>query len=271
MAAKGITQDGKASSKKSPAARPYLDRVFGADPKKLAHLIAHFRLERTSEKVGQDIQAAMRAMPISPARSTEAAERMLGWVQARLLERYESGLPAAVAVDDFFAELTSVARAIDRDTILQSFTPPPSREEVEAQIPGRTFIQQLEIIDCDYEEQVRAATAFLRASTDRTRWSEDGTVHPRSWEDYEEALKNQWHSHKTTTALTLRDLSPEERGQVVLNTCCACLLKVQGADPPAYFTPGSFHALADGEEIGWHPEYKATLRTHRAARRKKAS
>jgi hypothetical protein len=196
---------------------------------------------------------------------------MLGWVQIRLQEQHETGHPPAVSAEAFLKELTSCVRAVDRDTILQSFGPPPTQEAIEAQIPGRAFIQQLSLIGCTYDELLSAAAAYLRAATDRTRWSEDGFVHKVSWDDYEADLKNQWESHRGMITLAYRDRTPEERGKMVLHQCCACKLKVQGAEVPAHFTPGSFHALADCEEIGWHPDFKSALQALRAARRKKAS
>jgi len=33
---------------------------------------------------------------------------------------------------------------------------------------------------------------------------------------------------------------------------------------PSFFTSGCFHALADEESIGWHPEYKKILKERRS-------
>jgi hypothetical protein len=37
--------------------------------------------------------------------------------------------------------------------------------------------------------------------------------------------------------------------------------KLQGLEVPAFFTPGSFHALAEEKTVGWHPDYETLLRT----------
>jgi hypothetical protein len=260
-----------AKKSRSPI-RPLLDKFFASDPTVLTCLVQNFTLVRTSARVAADVEAALETKAISRAVIQLVANQMLGWVQKRLLEQHEAGLPPSVSAAEFLAELTSFARAVDRDTILHSFDPPPTDEEVQAQIPGRrTYIQQLELIDCTYDEMLSAASAFLRAAADRVRWSDEGFVHEVGWKDYETRLRQQWESHRGITALTHKSLTAVEQGRVVFHQCCACEVHIQGALPPAHFTPGSFHALANHEDIGWHPDFKAELRARRASLRKKAS
>lgn len=259
-----------AKKSRSPI-RPLLDKFFAQQAVSL-RLVQNFTLVRTSARVAADIEAALETKAISRAVIPLVANQMLGWVQKRLLEQHEAGFSPAVSATEFLAELTSFARAVDRNTILHSFDPPPTDDEIQAEIPGRrTYIQQLELIECSYDQMLSAASAFLRAAADRVRWSDEGFVHEAGWKDYETALRQQWESHSGITALTHKTLTRVEQGKVVFHQCCACIAHIQGALPPAHFTPGSFHALADHEEIGWHPDFKAELRARRAALRKKAS
>jgi hypothetical protein len=260
-----------AKKSRSPI-RPLLDRFFATEQAVLTRLVQNFTLIRTNARVAADIEAALRTKAISGAVIPLVANQMLGWVQRRLLEQHEAGLPPAVSAAEFLKELTSFARAVDRDTILHSFDPPPTDDEIQAEIPGRrTYIQQLELIECNYDQMLSAASAFLRAAADRVRWSDEGFVHEAGWKDYETALRQQWESHRGITAITHKTLTPVEQGKVVFHQCCACVAHLQGALPPAHFTPGSFHALSDHEEIGWHPDFKAELSARRHALRRKAS
>jgi hypothetical protein len=101
---------------------------------------------------------------------------------------------------------------------------------------------------------------YLRASVTRTRLAEEGIVHGDSFTDYEEALTTFWRNKKRQNALTHTQRTPEDMGQLLLSDCCLHQQKLQGLEMPAYFTPGSYHALADAETIGWHPEYHVRLK-----------
>jgi hypothetical protein len=35
---------------------------------------------------------------------------------------------------------------------------------------------------------------------------------------------------------------------------------LDGRVVPSHFTPGCYHALADRQEVGWHPDYKNRLK-----------
>lgn len=52
-----------------------------------------------------------------------------------------------------------------------------------------------------------------------------------------------------------------ERGQLLLADCGTHQQRLQGLEVPAFFTPGSFHALAEEKTVGWHPEYEILLPT----------
>jgi hypothetical protein len=58
-----------------------------------------------------------------------------------------------------------------------------------------------------------------------------------------------------------KSLTGVERGQLLLADCGMHQQKLQGLEVPAFFTPGSFHALAEEKTVGWHPEYETLLHT----------
>jgi ABC-3C protein len=58
-----------------------------------------------------------------------------------------------------------------------------------------------------------------------------------------------------------KSLNGVEFGQLLLADCGTHQQKLQGLEVPAFFTPGSFHALAEEKTVGWHPEYETLLGT----------
>jgi len=139
----------------------------------------------------------------------------------------------------------------------------PSAEEVAAE-KVRTYVRQLEIVGLDENETLQSINEYLRASVTRTRLAEQCIVHDDSFDEFQEALMAFWRNKKRQNGLIHAERKPEDLGQMLLSDCCLHKEKLQGLEMPAYFTPGSFHALADDETIGWHPEYKARLKDSRA-------
>ena len=80
-------------------------------------------------------------------------------------------------------------------------------------------------------------------------------MHDKSFDEYEEALVSFWKNKRKVHGITNKNLTEIERGQLLLADCGL----LQGLEPPPFFTPGSFHALAEDETVGWHPEYKNLL------------
>jgi len=246
-------------------------RVFGAPAQTLASLVQRFSIVRLSGNVTEEIERGLRTKAISPPVIPTAAKQMLGWVQTQLQQQHTDGKPPAVAAEQFYIQLTAFARAYDRDRVLSGLAPPPTDDEVRAEIPRRVYIQQLAIIDATDDQQITAAADYLRAATDRALWSDEGFVHKSAFDNYEAELRQFWDSKRNTIAIAHRDRSEPERGQLVFSECCTCKPQLAGAAPPAYFSTGSLHALSDVEEIGWHPKYRDELRSRRTAARKRAS
>jgi hypothetical protein len=117
----------------------------------------------------------------------------------------------------------------------------------------------LELIESEDDEKIRAVSAFFRASADRTAWSKAGLIHETSLEDFEEALVTFWRNRKRSLDLVRKDSSAVDQGRLLYGDCIVHRRTLEGLEVPDYFTPGSFHTLADDEKVGWHPYYKAKL------------
>lgn len=95
---------------------------------------------------------------------------------------------------------------------------------------------------------------------DRTNWSKAGIVDPSSFDDFEKALTGFWRNRQKQTELIHKSRKAMERGKILYYECVAHRARVEGLEVPNHFTPGSLHALAEVENIGWHPDYKNEFR-----------
>ena len=84
-------------------------------------------------------------------------------------------------------------------------------------------------------------------------------MHVNSIDDYEENLVAYWKNRRAVQRVIHKSLTAQEHGRLLLADCGMHQPKLQGLEVPAFFTPGSFHALAEEKTVGWHPEYQTLL------------
>lgn len=132
---------------------------------------------------------------------------------------------------------------------------PALPEDIESHRPRR-YVRQLELISVTDERKLRAISAYLRSSVNRTEWGRLGFVHEHSLDDFENRITDYWRNSRAQCEIALAGRDVLERGQYVLAECMKCSPPLQGRPVPHDFVEGCFHALADELSVGWHPEFE---------------
>jgi len=260
------------------------DLFWGAAPKypkkkdiaeSLALFVNHVLEDPTSEVVGiiqrftlaaavknplKDLRPKVADKWVQPESVEAVIQHAHGWIKEKIDGLILEGKPAALNVDDFNAEMRSFLPRIDFQHILAAIA---GAIELTADTIAaeqlRTYVRQLQLIEGSEEDVIEAINQFLRASAERSAWSKQGIVHDKSFDEYEEALVSFWKNKRKIHDITSKNLPEVDRGKLLLADCGLHQQKLQGLEPPPFFTPGSFHALAEVETVGWHPEYKILL------------
>lgn len=240
--------------------KKYVSNVFETDETMVCRIIADFSLDCGSGSPHADLKVLMGKKLVPPEIIDETLDYALGWVKKRTDILLEQTKLACILVDTFLSNITSFVRKHDRRAILASFAKDPDQEEIEMDLKLRTYVRQLEIIDCNYDDKIRAVTDFLKASVDRTQWGEKGWVSDSSFDEFEDGLVRTWTNLKRKTDIGLSPKGDIEKGQYLYADCSDHKAKLEGLEIPNHFTPGSFHALSDEGAVGWHPDYKDKLK-----------
>lgn len=233
----------------------YVNGVLEASDDMLSRLFAGFELVTGSGSPADDLSPLLKQKAIGDAAVEEVLKSILGWTKRRVEQLIEAGKPPIITWDEFNTQLIAAARKFDRSELL---TPTPveiTESEVEKELQGRQYIQQLRWIDCADGELVRAVNDYLRASVDRTTWSERGDVLESSFGDFADRLERHWEIQRRLAEIELSGRPETYIGQAVLNHCLMASVRLQGLEVPSYFVPGSYHALADTFTVGWHPRF----------------
>jgi hypothetical protein len=235
---------------------PYLCNVFRH--RLLCQIVKNFTLRCGSGSPQTDIKNSFLKRLCPPDIIDDVLKHAEGWVKVQTDLLLEQQKPARVTYDEFHMEMTSFIRRHDKRTILTSFAGEPDPQEIERSLLT-TYVRQLELINCDYDDKVRAVTDCLRASVDRTKWGTSGVVHADSLNEFEDNLKRTWINTKKSASIVSLDCDDAQKGDCLYRECSKYQARLEGLDVPNHFVPGSFHALADKLEVGWHPDYKNRL------------
>lgn len=238
---------------------PHLDCVFGADLQLATAIVLRFSLSFGTGSSDADLENALRAKIISEDMLSTVANQMQGWVKSKLDSRIELSEPAIVSSDEFASELAAFVRKYDRFAILNSFAPEPGKPELDIEVQNRVYVRQLDVIGADYDTKLRAANDFLRASIDRSTWATKGLVHRSSFDELEDFLTRTWDAKRTIVSLQAKGRPPDECGKLLYSECSLVQGQLEGRAVPPHFTPGCYHALADSQTVGWHPNFKGEL------------
>jgi hypothetical protein len=235
-------------------------RVFNTDQHRLVQIICNFRITTAKRDPLADLRPLILAKWVRPEIVDIVIQHAHGWLKERLDSLLQARKSAIVSVDEFIDEMRRFMPRCDFRQIVINMAGRPSAEQIAAE-RVKTYVRQLELIELDEEGTLEAINSYLRATVMRTKLSEDGIVHADSFADFEEALTSFWRNKRRQNRLSHPNHTDIQTGQLLFSDCALHRQKLQGLELPDYFTPGSFQALADEMEIGWHPAYDTILKT----------
>ncbi len=246
--------------RKSATLKPHLDRVFDRNSQQaMVSIITRMSLEPSSPRSEIELLELLRNKAIGPEVLEQVLAYLLGWVKQETDAAITNGKPAAVDQSAFAVELLAVARKLDRATILASFGAVPDSDTLEAHLRASVYVQQLDLIAEEIDGKLQAVSDFLRAEADRIEWAQRGFVHETAYEDLEADLTNVWTANRTKVTIAHSRKSEVSQGRLIYADCRLHRARLQGIDTPEHFARGSFHALADALQIGWHPRFVRLL------------
>lgn len=246
--------------KNAKALREHLDEVLNASDEVLGEIFQRFELVQGSGSPYEDIKTLLsqEALGDDAIEPTHAA--LIGWCQKKVAKCIEAGHPPAITQTEFHKQLLACARKFDRaDKELVSAHRPITDQEIKSQLQSAVYIKQMCVVGLGNDHQTDAVNEYLRAAADRAHWGIKGHVLEDSFLEYQNELKKSWRRQKDAASIDYADKSEEIIGKALFLKCMDVRLPLQRMQVPDYFTPGTFHALADSCQVGWHPRFRELL------------
>jgi len=242
-------------------------RVFFSDMNKsdACKVIEKFKLETLTKKHTESLYERFEERAFISKESLDIMfVYMLGWIDKRTAELAENRKPMIINNKDFRNELTAKYREVNQKLSLVEIALKPSEDMINNELEAlRVYVEQLDIVNCDYTDKIEAVSDYLRASANRTAWAEKGDISKDAVSSFSEELVRIWNNKKKILDITQKNTEENERGQLLYFECKDKQIDMGSFIAPTFFTSGCFHALADDESIGWHPEYKKILKERR--------
>ncbi|MFI9193013.1 ABC-three component system protein [Streptomyces californicus] len=190
-------------------------------------------------------------------------QRLEGWFYQRTIRQLRTDGMDEITGDEFdqiFTDLRNQFRPenlpIDEDIAI--LAPDPS------DFASMTFVRQLDLIDVGKARVGIAVRDYIRAFTQRSRWSDENLLLPGEISKYERRLVEEWQdlfaemeddlgtaateTEKVATAKEIyRWATREARPRIRV-----------GCDEP-FVSKGSFHILANDLQVGWHIDFITRL------------
>lgn len=249
-----------AKLKTVPGCAGHLQPFLDAPSEQQIAIISRFKLE--SE--GDDPLDAIRAV-LLPAISESQVDVLIksgiGQAKQALDRLIQRGEPPILDADAFRRDFHAFVRKNNLPGLLASFAGAPSDDHVAGVAAARpTFIRQLELVDANNEERLRAVSDYLRASADKAGWADRGEIFPGSLDTWDDDLIRRHGMIRGDVADLHPDKSAAVRGRLVYRQCAQYQAPLEGRAVPAHFVHGSFNDLADRRRVGWHADYESLLK-----------
>lgn len=243
-------------------------RTFFSDKHKseACKIIRKFKLETLTKKHTESLYEKFEEKSCIAKDSLEILfVYMLGWIDKKTAELAEDRKPMVIYSKDFRTELTAKYREVNQKLSLVEIAPKPSKDMINSELKAfRVYVQQLDIVNCDYTDKIEAVSDYLRASANRTAWAEKGDISEDAISLFSEELVRMWSNRKKVLNITQKNFEESERGQLLYFECREKQVDIGTLVAPSFFTAGCFHELADDESIGWHPNYRKILKDRRS-------
>lgn len=192
---------------------------------------------------------------------TEAHEDMtaatIGMARDRIDKLIREGETPMLAAVNFRRQFQTFARRADLTNLLTSKAPTPTYQAIDAVVSmAPTFVRQLQAIEASPELMVTAVSDYLRTTTDKVLWADEGVIVEDSLANLDGQLVRQHTIVRDEIEDTQAGSDESARGRVVYRRCAETELPLDGQALPTHFVAGAYNCLADARRLGWHPSYK---------------
>ncbi|RZK27227.1 MAG: hypothetical protein EOO43_00285 [Flavobacterium sp.] len=194
-------------------------------------------------------------------------EKIFGWLVNDIIGKWAKGEEGTIKSEKLIdIKDVYIKESLERPFLEQAVSAIPVFDFERTEQLDKIFIKQLTLIESDDDEIVDAIDHFLRASKERDRWAENGTIPcQEDINELEKDITRNWKGHKKKHLIDAKSkptLTKADLGSLIYidssNTNGYSLAGYPVIQP--YTILGSLHILSDKLSIGWHPDWQTEIK-----------
>lgn len=251
---------GKLSKKtRPPKCMPHVQRFLDADEDIRCLVIQRMYLVSEDTDPLEPLRALL-APTVPDASIDTICEAAIGMAKEWADKCIRRKSLALIDTSDFRKNFHAFVQRNNLAGYLPTFSTAPPAETTQSMLMDcPVFVRQLQLIEANEEQQVRAVSDFMRTSADKVKWANQGLVFEGSFSDWENSLLRRHAAMQGEIHDLHADRTEIIQGRTLYNRCSTLEIPLDSRTVPSHFTHGGFNELADRQQIGWHPQYRKFL------------
>lgn len=245
----------------------YLEVLFLPENEDLfSEIISKITIDVHDIDYDEKLRKKFNGLPIPPEFADVLLENMLGWVTNKVNDFIKQGFPAVLTSGEFSKALTAQISMYNQRNSIPVLSKEVTSEEARIEVRHQdVYIQQLDLIQMNFEEKLEAASDYLRRKTEITIRADKGLFIPQSLRDYNERICRIWKYKRAQMEFSDAEAAII-KGKKLYFQMNEEVVKLAISDEvfPSFFGGGTLQELAnkpcEAPKIGWHPNYKELLK-----------
>lgn len=251
-----LTRIAKLVNKKTPnvGCSPFVTEFLTAGDVVCKEIIRRFELVQENDPVECIRQCVRIGAPSDVV--NEIASATIGMARDRVDNLIRRHQPTMVSSQIFRQTYQTFLQRYNLTGILPSRSSAPSPTIISELVTAApTFVRQLQAVDASHSLIVTAVSDYMRATSDKTYWADEGLILDDSIEELDLKLLRRFEIVRDEVEDTLSEHDEKRRGREVYRRCSETVVPLEGRVLPDHFIAGEFNDLSDQRMLGWHPEY----------------
>lgn len=187
-------------------------------------------------------------------------DRLEGWWFRRAIShlRNPAQIPG-ISLGEARAQINDLAEQFKMDNLPVDFPVELDLDETDISPDERLFVEQLRVVMVSHERIKNAISDYWRAFQQRSRWVRDDLILDDDLDQYEDRLIREWEElFLIMKENLLDDTDHAVEGRNLYNRVMfeGEHIPIRPSFPHPYVMRGSFHWLANGLKVGWHPQFR---------------
>jgi hypothetical protein len=234
---------------------PQVSRFLKAGDEICGLIIQRFELATEADPV-ESVREFVRVGVPSVAQDDLTAA-VVGMARDRIDKLIRDKQTPAMSATNFRRQFQTFARRSNLANLLTSKAPEPTDNAIKELVDmAPTFVRQLQVVAASDDMLVTAVSDFLRTTTDKVLWADEGIIVEESLDELDAQLVRQHKIIRDEVEDTLASNDEPARGRAVYRRCATTTLPLEGQALPSHFVAGAYNCLADARRLGWHPSYQ---------------